>query len=495
MMQHKLQSRCLSKARSIDKLEKRVVSVKRSDLLIDGQICPSTSGQYYPLYSPVDGTLVAEVADATKADVDRAVAAAREAFYSEWKFCGVEEKRSLFANLKEVLHAMAEELAAAKVQPQGGAGIPPLVDRVIDYYVGKLDDGAGTLIEHGDQRTNYVFKEPLGVVAIFVPFNGPMLGAILSAVPALVAGNTIVVKAPDQEAPQALKTVQAFHEAGFPAGVVNALSGKGPEVGQALVAHPATRLINFTGSTATGKKVAMAAAEDLKRVQLNLGSKTAQIVFPDADLEAAATAVVGSAFPGQACSAISRVLLHHSVRDEFLALLKEKAQAAGPSMLIDRAAVARVERYVEIGKAQGSLLFGGAQPLGDEYVKGCYFEPTAFDFTDQSSQVCRDEIFGPVVSVLTFDSDEEALALANDTDYGLLVSLWTREAGRQRYFARRLEVGIVTINSASMLSHRTPWGGFKQSGIGRRYGEMGLEPFFEYKTVHIGVGIPVFFIS
>jgi uncharacterized membrane protein len=175
MMQHKLQSRCLSKARSIDKLEKRVVSVKRSDLLIDGQICPSTSGQYYPLYSPVDGTLVAEVADATKADVDRAVAAAREAFYSEWKFCGVEEKCSLFANLKEVLHAMAEELAAAKVQPQGGAGIPPLVDRVIDYYVGKLDDGAGTLIEHGDQRTNYVYKEPLGVVAIFA------LGLVVSS--------------------------------------------------------------------------------------------------------------------------------------------------------------------------------------------------------------------------------------------------------------------------------------------------------------------------
>ncbi len=457
------------------------MSGKKSDLLIRGQLCPPTSGRYYPLYSPVDGTLVAEVADASRADVDRAAAAAREAFYAEWKFCGSEHKRALFAKLKEVLYAMADELAAAKVQPQGAAGIPPLIERIIDYYVGTLDDGAGTLIEHGDQCTNYVYREPLGVVAVFAPFNGPLLGALLSAVPALVAGNTVVLKAPDQEAPQALKTMQAFHEAGFPAGVVNALSGKGPEVGQALVAHPATRLISFTGSTATGKKIMAAAAADLKRVQLNLGSKTAQIVLPDADVEAAATATVGSAFPGQACSAISRVLLHESLRDEFIALLKEKAQTAGPSMLIDEAAVERVERYVEMGKAQGSLLFGGARPPG----KGCYFAPTAFAFADQSCPVCRDEIFGPVVSVLTFDRDDEALALANDTDYGLLVSLWTLDPERQRHFVRRLEVGVVTINSASMLSHRTPWGGFKQSGIGRRYGEMGLEPFFEYKTVWV----------
>ncbi|MDE2832176.1 MAG: aldehyde dehydrogenase family protein [Gemmatimonadota bacterium] len=459
--------------------------VKKSDLLIGGQMCPPTSGRYYPLYSPADGTLVAEVADASRADVDRAAAAAREAFYSEWKFYGVEQKRAMFAKLKEVLHAMSDELAAAKVQPQGGAGIPPLIERIIDYYVAKLDDGVGTLIEHNDQRTNYLCKEPLGVVAIFAPLNGPMLGTILSAVPALVAGNTVVLKAPDQEAPQAIKTMQAFHEAGFPAGVVNALSGKGPEVGQALVAHPATRLISFTGSTATGKKIMAAAAKDLKRVQLNLGNKTAQIVFPDADLDTAATATVGSAFPGQACSAISRVLLHKSIHDEFIALLKEKAQNAGPCLLVDKAAVERVEYYVEMGKEHGSLLFGGARPSGNEYAKGCYFEPTAFAFADQSSPVCRDEIFGPVVSVLTFDSAEEALSLANDTDYGLIASVWTQDPERQRYFIRRLEMGIVAINSASMLSHRTPWGGFKQSGIGRRYGEMGLEPFFEYKTVWI----------
>ena len=312
-----------------------------------------------------------------------------------------------------------------------------------------------------------------------------MLGTILSAVPALVAGNTVVLKAPDQEAPQAIMTMRAFHEAGFPAGVVNALSGKGPEVGQALVAHPATRLISFTGSTATGKKIMASAAADLKRVQLNLGNKTAQIIFPDADLDMAATAAVGSAFPGQACSAISRVLLHKSIRDEFIALLKEKAQQAGPCLLVDKAAVERVARYVEMGKERGSLLFGGTRPSGDAYAKGCYFEPTAFAFEDQSSPVCRDEIFGPVVSVLTFDSDDEALSLANDTDYGLISSVWTRDSERQRYFIRQLEMGIVVINSASMLSHRTPWGGFKQSGIGRRYGEMGLEPFFEYKTVWI----------
>jgi len=227
------------------------------------------------------------------------------------------------------------------------------------------------------------------------------------------------------------------------------------------------------------------AAQDLKRVQLNLGNKTAQIIFPETDLKKAATATVGSAFPGQACSAISRVLLHNSIRDEFIGLLKEKVQNADPCLLFDKTAVERVERYVEMGKEHGSLLFGGNRPSGDEYAKGCYFEPTAFAFADQSSRVCRAEIFGPLVSILSFDSDDEALAMANDTDYGLIASVWTQAPERQRYFIQQLEMGIVTINSASMLSHRTPWGGFKQSGIGRRYGEMGLERFFEYKTVWI----------
>ena len=390
------------------------MSVKKSDLLIGGEICAPSSGEYYPLYSPVDGAQVAEVANATLTDVERAAAAARDAFYAEWKFCGVDQKRVLFAKLKEALYAMADELIEAKVQPQGGPGVPPLIERLIDYYVGKLDDGAGTLIEHSDDRTNYLYREPLGVVAIFAPFNGPMLGALLSVVPALVAGNTVVVKAPDQEAPQALKAMQAFHEAGFPAGVVNALSGKGPEVGQALVAHPATRLISFTGSTATGKKIMAAAAEDLKRVQLNLGNKTAQIIFPDADLEAAAGAAVGSAFPGQACSAISRVLVHSSVRDEYLALLKEKAQSAGPSMLIDNAAIERVERYVEMGKEQGELLFGGARPSDDEYAKGCYFEPTAFAFADQSSQAA---------TLVGFAPDKDIAVLRVEASKGKLVPL------------------------------------------------------------------------
>lgn len=192
----------------------------------------------------MDGRLVAEVAKATQADVDRAVSAASDAFYGEWKFASVEDRRALFIRFKEVLHSMADELATAKIQPQGGRAIPPLIDQIIDYYMGKLDDGVGELLQHGDQGTNYVYREPLGVVAIFASFNGPMMGALLAAVPALIAGNAVVLKTPDQEAPQALKTMQVFHEAGFPSGVVNALSGAGPEVGQALVAHPATRQTN-----------------------------------------------------------------------------------------------------------------------------------------------------------------------------------------------------------------------------------------------------------
>ena len=465
------------------------MSVKKSDLLIGGQMCPPTSGQYYPLYSPVDGTLVAEVADASRADVERAAAAAREAFYAEWKFCGIEHKRALFAKLKEVLYAMADELADAKVQPQGGPGIPPLVERVISYYVGKLDDGAGTLIEHGDQSTNYVYREPLGVVAIFAPFNGPMLASLLSAVPALVAGNTVVLKAPDQEAPQALKTMQAFHEAGFPAGVVNALSGKGPEVGQALVAHPATRLISFTGSTATGKKIMAAAAVDLKRVAAKSGQQNSADRLARRRLGSSGDSDRGIGLPR------AGVLGHKSGFAARIATRRIYRFAK-------RKGTGRRAQHVDRpggGRARGSATSRWAKHRGLCCLvahsrwelstrRVAILSPTAFAFADQSLSGLPRRNFRP--GCLRADVCQRRRGAGVGQRYGLRDCSFRsgpEEAERQRYFVRRLEVGIVAINSASMLSHRTPWGGFKQSGIGRRYGELGLEPFFEYKTVWISL--------
>jgi len=263
------------------------MSIGKVNLLIGGKQCPPASGNYYPIHSPVDGKLFAEVADANEADVDTAVIAAKSAFYKEWKFYDREEKRTLLQRFLEALQASEDELSAAKVLP-GPGGIGGLPTAVINYYISKLDHQTGTILEHSDQGTTYVIREPLGVVAVFAPWNGPVLGALLSVIPALVAGNTVILKTPEEEAPQATKAMEAFYKAGFPEGVINVISGSGPEAGKALVAHPDVKMISFTGSTSTGKKIMAAAANDLKRVQLNLGNKTPQIVFPDANLSQAA---------------------------------------------------------------------------------------------------------------------------------------------------------------------------------------------------------------
>lgn len=452
-------------------------------MLINGILCSSKSGESYSLFSPVDGRLVAEIPEATIEDVEMACEAAHQSFHDEWKTIDSDEKRKLFENLKISLNEFANEIHSVKVLPLGGSEIPPLVQRLIDYYVGKLDEPTGELLEQNDTVSSYVIKEPLGVVAIFVPFNGPLLGTILAAIPALIAGNTIVVKAPVQEAPQALKVLEAFNAAGFPPGVINILSGKEVEVGKALAEHPLIRLISFTGNTATGKKIMASASNDLKRLQLNLGSKTVQIVCADADISKAVNATIKSAYPGQACSAISRVLVHQSVREEFLSLLELRAYESSPCLLIDQSAICRIERYVDLGKKTGELLFGGRKPVDEMYAQGCYFEPTCFLFKDQSSPVCRDEIFGPVLSIIEFDDDKNAIDLANDTEFGLLASIWTTNPNRQQFFVSRLEAGIVGVNNNGGLNHRTPWGGFKQSGIGRRYGQLGLDVFYECKTI------------
>ena len=459
------------------------MDIKQSKMLINGILCSSKSGEAYSLFSPVDGSQVAEIPEATIEDVEMACEAAHQSFHDEWKTINSEEKRKLFANLKISLNEFANEIHSVKVLPLGGPEIPPLVHRLIDYYVGKLDEPTCELLEQGDTGSSYIMKEPLGVVAIFVPFNGPLLGTILAAIPALIAGNTIVVKAPVQEAPQALKVLEAFNAAGFPPGVVNILSGKEAEVGKALAEHPLIRLISFTGNTATGKKIMASASNDLKRLQLNLGSKTVQIVYADADISKAVNATITSAYPGQACSEISRVLVHRSVREEFLKLLELRAMEGSPCLLIDQSAIRRIERYVDLGKKAGELLFGGRKPVDEMYARGCYFEPTCFLFKDQISPVCRDEIFGPVLSVIEFDDDKKAIDLANDTEFGLLASIWTTNPKIQQFFVSRLETGIVGVNNNGGLNYRTPWGGFKQSGIGRRYGQLGLDVFYECKTI------------
>ena len=459
------------------------MNIKQSKMLIRGILCSSKSGESYPLHSPMDGRVIAEIPEATIEDVEMACEVAHQSFYDEWKTVDRNEKRKLFDSLKSSLNKFASEIHSAKVLPLGSSEIPPLVDRLIDYYVGKLDEPTGEVFEQDDNLSCQTIREPLGAVAIFVPFNGALLGTILAAIPALIAGNTIVVKAPVQEAAQALKVVEAFNAAGFPPGVVNIVSGKEFGIGEALAEHPLIRLVSFTGNTATGQKIMASASKGLKRLQLNLGSKTVQIVSADADISKAVNATVTSAYPGQACSAISRVLIHQSVREEFLQLLKSRSLESDPCLLIDQTAIQRVERYIDLGKKTGELLFGGQKPVDEKYAKGCYFEPTCFLFEDQSNPVCREEIFGPVLSVIEFDDDNEALNLANDTDFGLLASIWTENPQREQFFVSRLETGIVGVNNNGRIDHRAPWGGFKQSGIGRRYGQLGLDVFYECKTI------------
>jgi betaine-aldehyde dehydrogenase len=481
----------------------------RTQLFIDGQFVDSADGETLATVNPHDGSVIAEVSMAGKADIDRAVGAARAAFPA-WSAMSAGDRGKLLLRLADKIEANAEQLARLESTDTGH----PLRDsRSLDvprtalcfrYFGGMADKFEGSVIPVDAGFLNYTLREPLGVVGQVVPWNFPLMFTSWKLGPALAAGNCVVMKPAELTPLSSLKIAELMAEVDFPAGVVNIVPGLGSVAGQYMAEHPGIAKLSFTGSTDTGRRIVQASAGNLKKVQLELGGKGANIVFDDANMTAA---VNGSAFAifhnqGQACIAGSRLLLHERIADEFLERFKSLAQSIrignpldqdtemGPltSMLHRN----RVLNYVGVTKEQGGrVLLGGKAPADAALSKGFYVEPTIVRANSFSDRVAQEEVFGPFVTVLLFKDDDEAIRIANSTQYGLGAGLWTQDITRAHRFAHQLHGGMVWVNSYKRVHPASPFGGVGQSGYGR---EMGFEVMREYtqvKSVWINVDAPI----
>ncbi|SDH41594.1 Acyl-CoA reductase [Paraburkholderia steynii] len=476
----------------------------QTQLFIDGRFVPSLSGETLATLNPHDNSVIADVAMANHADVDRAVAAAKAAF-PKWSNMAGAERGRLLLKLADAIEANADRLARLESIDTGH----PIRDtRNLDvprtaatfrYFGGMADKFEGSVIPVEQGFLNYLTREPVGIVGQVVPWNFPLMFTSWKMAPALAAGNCVIMKPAELTPLSSLAIAELMAEVGFPPGVVNILPGLGHVAGQYIAEHPEIGKVAFTGSTAVGRKIVQASSGNLKKVQLELGGKGANVVFSDANIDAV---VQGSAFgifhnQGQACIAASRMIVHESIADEvlekFVALARsirigdplDPLTEMGP--LTSRQHRDRVLSYVDIAREQGGrVLSGGKSPDNAALANGCYVEPTIVE-AKPTDRVSQEEVFGPFMSVTTFRTDEEALAIANGTEYGLGAGLWTRDLQRAHLIAREIHSGMVWVNCYKRVSPGSPFGGVGASGYGR---EMGFEAMREYtqaKSVWINV--------
>lgn len=475
-------------------------------LFINNEFVKSSNDQKLASINPTTEEEICSVFAATSDDVDAAVKAARAAFKAAtWKRLSGTERGAFISKLADLVARDAEIIATIETLDNGK---PYVVARdenvaefqnVLRYYAGYADKNFGQVIDVGPSKLAYTVKEPLGVCGQIIPWNYPLDMAAWKLGPALACGNTIVLKLAEQTPLSVLYVAQLIKEAGFPPGVVNVINGHGREAGAALVQHPDVDKIAFTGSTATGKEIMKMAAATMKNITLETGGKSPLIVFDDANLEKAVEwAHIGiMSNQGQICTATSRILVQQSIHDQFVEQFKktvssvsvlgdpfEESTFQGPQ--VTKTQYERILGFIQSAKDEGATIALGGEAAPHK-GKGFYIQPTVFTSVKPSMKIYREEIFGPCVAIATFKTEEEAIAMANDTTYGLGSALFTRDLVRAHRVAREIEAGMVWINSSNDSDYRIPFGGVKQSGIGRELGEAGLAAYCNIKSIHVNM--------
>src|ERR1700726_3595101 len=478
-------------------------SVRRYQMYINGEFVESAGKKYFPVVDPSTEEVMAEVREANEKDVNRAVAAAKAAFDSgAWPQTTAQDRGRILFKLAERIRKEAAHLAELEARNSG----KPIVEAEYDindaatcfeYYGGMATKILGHVNPVPDNALSLALREPIGVAAQIIPWNYPLLMAAWKLAPALAAGCTCVLKPAEQTPLTALEFANWFDEVGLPPGVVNIVNGFGETAGAALVAHPGVDKVAFTGSAAVGKIIVKSAADTLKRVTLDLGGKSPNIFFAEADWEAAVDGALFGVFitQGEVCSAGSRILVEKKIYTKFVEAMTEKAKRIklGPTLeretkmgpLVSKEQYDRVQSYLEVGKKEAKVAIGGGRPK--QFGKGYYLEPTIFYDVENSARIAREKIFGPVASVIPFDGEADAVRIGNDTPYGLAAAVWTRDIYKAFRVVKAVRAGIVWVNHMQPTYVEAPWGGYKQSGFGRELGPWGLEEYLETKQVFVNL--------
>ncbi len=476
----------------------------KGKIYINGQWVESCSGKEREILNPFDASVNATVAEGNREDTKAAIKAARHAFdKGGWPQTPASERASLIFKLADLIERDHEELARLESLDTGKTMEESRWDMddiagIFRYFAGLADkDGGEVIASPNTDSTSMVIREPVGVCGQISPWNYPLLQASWKMAPALAAGCTIVMKPSEITPLTTLKVTELTEEAGFPAGVVNTVLGPGPEVGAELAESNDVDLISFTGGIATGKTIMRAAAGNVKKVALELGGKNPNIIFDDADFDLAVDYALNGVFfhAGQICSAGARVMVQDGIHDRFVEALRQRMERIivgngfdektqmGP--LISAEHLAKVQDYIEIAKGEGAkLLLGGTRPTDTTLQKGFFCMPTLFSECKNDMRIVQEEVFGPIITIERFTTEEEVIKRANDTIYGLSAGFWTRDTDRIERMSKALRFGTVWANDFNVYFVQAPWGGFKQSGLGRELGKIGLEEYTEVKHIY-----------
>ena len=475
----------------------------QTQLFIHGEWRDGAAGKTMEVVNPATEQVVAEVASAERSDVDAAVAAARGALAGPWGALSARERGRLVWQLGERLLGRADEIARLETLHNGKPIFEsrqieiPAAAECLQYFAGWADKVHGETVPVKGNFLTYTLREPIGVVAAIVPWNFPLLLTVWKVAPALACGNTVIIKPASQTPLTALALAEMAAEVGIPAGVINVVTGPGATVGQMLVEHPGIDKIAFTGDTATGKQIMRASADTLKRITLELGGKSPNIVFPDADIDAAVRgATIGIFYgKGEVCAAGSRLLVATSIRAEFLEKVAARAAKMVPGDPMDpktrlgaissKHQLDRNLRYIDLAKKEGATLIAGGGRADIGTGKGFFLQATVFADVTPEMTIAREEIFGPVLAAIEFADVDEAIARANQTPYGLAAAVWTKDIKKAHHVARRLQAGTVWINTYNVYDTAAPFGGYKQSGFGREMSLHALEHYTQVKTVWV----------